>query len=597
MLNVGRLERAQPNSEGFRETFSEERQKGPKKAKMAGKKEAKQKAGPFGQTEKNREETESSAGTKNGSRRSRRRIARKMRQLPQQEQAIEAQEEGETACVGVRHVSSRTGWACHMIECTEPYHALRECDFFRSLSTGERTRRVRRLKLCEGCLTFGHSTRARRCPFRGEDEGLCPVRKCRKGHHSLLHDDGAEESTAPQDVEQEEEATCNSGMAARNPVQLMTQRVKDGGGASCLAFWDLGSQVSLVTTQYVQERKLVQMGKSFLKLSGLGSGPALRATYRYKVTLTRTDGQTVELVAHGLETIASNQDAIDPQILRQAFPEVPEGGLEGASGRVSLLIGQDNLRLFPVEVRRAGGMALFKSQFGMGWMASGNAGGIETPSNQEKEANEGALVLVAQESKNFQTPEFLSAEAMGVDLPRRCPSCKNCKECQFRTSAVSYKEDQEFHVILEGLKFNEERRKWTASYPFFIPPSELKDNYQQVKTYTERMEKRLIKQGRVEEFNSQFRDTLERGVFRELSEEELKEWKGPLNYIAMVEAFKNGPHTTTPAHMHEQQLEATAAGQEIPQRLPDEGPPGNGGSIHDHPQLSRAQVCLGQRSV
>ncbi len=155
-------------------------------------------------------------------------------------------------------------------------------------------------------------------------------------------------------------------------------------------------------------------------------------------------------------------------------------------------------------------------------------------------------MLVAQESKNFQTLEFLSAEAMGVDLPRRCPSCKNCKECQFRTSAVAYKEDQEFHVILDGLKFNEERRKWTASYPFFIPPSELKDNYQQVKTYTERMEKKLIKQGRVEEFNSQFRDTVERGVFRELSEEELKEWKGPLNYIAMVEAFKNGPHATTP---------------------------------------------------
>jgi hypothetical protein len=31
------------NSEGFRENLSEERQRGPKKAKMAGKKEAKQK--------------------------------------------------------------------------------------------------------------------------------------------------------------------------------------------------------------------------------------------------------------------------------------------------------------------------------------------------------------------------------------------------------------------------------------------------------------------------------------------------------------------------------------------------------------------------
>ena len=197
-----------------------------------------------------------------------------------------------------------------------------------------RARRVRRLKLCEGCLTLGHSTRARSCPFRKGDDGLCPVRKCGRGHHRLLHDDGIGGSIASQDAEREEEASCNSGMSVRNPVQLMTQWVKDGGGESCLAFWDLGSQVSLVTTQYAQERKLVQMGRSSLKLSGLGSGPALRATYRYKVMLTHTNGQIVELVAHGLETIASNLDAIDPRVLRQAFPEVPEGGLEGASSRV-----------------------------------------------------------------------------------------------------------------------------------------------------------------------------------------------------------------------------------------------------------------------
>jgi len=82
-----------------------------------------------------------------------------------------------------------------------------------------------------------------------------------------------------------------------------------------------------VTTQFAQERKLEQMGRSSLKLSGLGSGPALKATYRYKVTLKRTDGQIVELVAHGLETIASNLDAIDPRVLRQTFPEVAKSSL------------------------------------------------------------------------------------------------------------------------------------------------------------------------------------------------------------------------------------------------------------------------------
>ena len=65
------------NSEGFRETLSEERQKGPKKAKMAGRKDAKQKAGPRGQTEKNREETESSTGTKNTSEEGGQRVAQR----------------------------------------------------------------------------------------------------------------------------------------------------------------------------------------------------------------------------------------------------------------------------------------------------------------------------------------------------------------------------------------------------------------------------------------------------------------------------------------------------------------------------------------
>jgi hypothetical protein len=83
-----RLERAKLNSEGFRETFSEEPQKGPKRAKMAGKKDAKQKAGLRGQTEKNREEAESSAGTKNTSEEGGQRAAQSLqRRTPQRKEA------------------------------------------------------------------------------------------------------------------------------------------------------------------------------------------------------------------------------------------------------------------------------------------------------------------------------------------------------------------------------------------------------------------------------------------------------------------------------------------------------------------------------
>ncbi len=101
------------NSEGFRETLSEEQQKEPKGAKMAGKKDAKQKAGPRSQTEKSKEKTKSSAGTKNASGRSGRETAQRTQRQPPQEQASEPQEctreEGGTVYVGVLHVSSAHG--------------------------------------------------------------------------------------------------------------------------------------------------------------------------------------------------------------------------------------------------------------------------------------------------------------------------------------------------------------------------------------------------------------------------------------------------------------------------------------------------------
>jgi len=63
------------------------------------------------------------------------------------------------------------------------------------------------------------------------------------------------------------------------------------------------------------------------------------------------------------------------------------------------------------------------------------------------------------------------------------------------------------------------------------------------------MEKRLVKSKRLEEFNALIKDNVDRGVFRKLTEKEIKDYKGPINYISMVEAYKNGPHSTTPVRV------------------------------------------------
>jgi hypothetical protein len=335
--------------------------------------------------------------------------------------------------------------------------------------------------------------------------------------------------------------------------------------------------VTLVTHKAAQAMKLLVIPSSPLRLEGIGDGHLSKATVRYKVPLIDTGGRVITVTAYGIESIMSPLGRGDITLMREAFPEVPAGGLVTAAGEVSLLMGQDNLSLFPTARRRVGNAALYMSRFGTGWIASGKPpgakgggdsrhGGVciirmagqEVTARPEPHEEDTAICALSTASQQwaapplhieggiFQPSDFLTAESMGTDLPRRCTSCRRCKECKFRTDSLTFKEDQEYQVILEGLKFNKERERWSATYPFHIPPSTLRDNYEQVFRYTLAQEKRLAKQGRTEEFNEEFYKTVERGVFREITPEEMAAWDGPVNYISMVEAFKEGPHSTTP---------------------------------------------------
>jgi hypothetical protein len=154
-------------------------------------------------------------------------------------------------------------------------------------------------------------------------------------------------------------------------VQLVAQWVSTKGGASALVFWDTGSQVTLVTQKMARALGLAAIPSSPLRLEGIGEGHRPRAATRFKIPLVDTGGRAIAVTAYGVDVIMSPLVGVDVTLMRETFPEVPAGGLVSASGEVSLLMGQDNLSLFPVERRRVGNAALNMSRFGTGWIASG----------------------------------------------------------------------------------------------------------------------------------------------------------------------------------------------------------------------------------
>ncbi len=95
----------------------------------------------------------------------------------------------------------------------------------------------------------------------------------------------------------------------------------------------------------------------------------------------------------------------------------------------------------------------------------------------------------------FNPPEFIPAEVMGTELPRTCPACRNCKECQFRMDSLTLKENTEYEVILSKLHLDVERKQWIAGYPFNTLIEKLIDNYSQARGCMSRMETRLLKKG------------------------------------------------------------------------------------------------------
>jgi hypothetical protein len=254
--------------------------------------------------------------------------------------------------------------------------------------------------------------------------------------------------------------------------------------------------------------------------------------------LRRRDGSVAEILPYGVDRITGNATSLNLSKAKSLFLSVADN-LESPAGPIQLLVGMDHMEEAPKEEMRAQGVALHSSKFGTGYVTGGD---MTQLSGQEPTS----VRVLSCRTTFFNPPEFIPAEVMGTELPRRCPACRNCKECQFRMDSLTFKENTKYEVILNKLHLDVGREQWIAGYLFNTLVEKLIDNYNQARGCMSWMETRLLKKGRIAEFNQQFQDNVDRGVFKPISSEEATQYKGAVNYISMVEAFKTGPFATTP---------------------------------------------------
>ena len=140
-----------------------------------------------------------------------------------------------------------------------------------------------------------------------------------------------------------------------------------------------------------------------------------------------------------------------------------------------------------------------------------------------------------------QDRDFYTLENLGVDAPRRCEGCRNCRECSWRSQSLSRKEAFELEYIEKCVDFKDGR--FHIQFLFLVDPHELADNFHQVVKIAEVEERRLLKEGRLGEFNELFLELPKLGRVVEICNFELRSWSGPVHYVSLQHVIDENSNT------------------------------------------------------
>ena len=386
--------------------------------------------------------------------------------------------------------------------------------------------------VCGQCSGIGHKTA--NCNIKNVS-----CKSCNKAHLSNICAD------------QKLFTCCSSMISAATrmsvqdvPVQSMFFQ------AEARVLFDNGSEISLARNEFCQSQGfsyetvnygLVGVGGNIEEYSSSNGGKL------WTVPLINTKGEQEVVKAYGVPDILSvpiGQDKfpggekIFPNVNMRAFNALPEKKLD-------LLVGNSDLGLQPKCAQGidcpdcAQHRCCYKSKFGLGWVLVGNTQ-RHGKSSLSHRINTLYRVSLCKVAPNLDSM-FFQAEALGVSPVERCSSCKleikNCRICSSDRALLSAKEEEEYKILKDNTLFNESTGCLHTKYPF---TKALNCQISQ--------EKRQIRNQYHTLYVDQFEDMIKRGVVSEITEEEKKIYKGPVNYITHHEVYKPGS-TSTPVRL------------------------------------------------
>ena len=422
----------------------------------------------------------------------------------------------------------------HLNRRGKPTKQLGACPSFRAMDLEKRKEIVKNHKRCIMCLGVNHTVNE--CLWKGG----CIKKNCTVRHNAWLC------GLPFPDKPVESKSMNNRGninYAAVSGGKIIDER---GSRANTLIFYDNGSTDNFILDS-VAERHGYVGRKVVLNVQRLGMDYQPVQTKVYNIRLVNNKGNIVEITAHGIRHIGDHKRINDIPELARKF-KVKPSMISNYYGPMEILLGRCNYGLHPKEISKSQNLGLLASQFGKPFMVVGSAKGNRFSSNESH-------VNVKHVECNFLNvkEKFWQSDALGLNPEPLCATCLKqpaCRSCKLLQLPVSFKEAQEGQQIKNSMEFDYEKQEIRVSYPYIrnvreiFPPD--KSNYPLAKRMATNLKKGLERDQILGEYCDGWREMISKGVIRELSDDEMKEWEAgenPINYCSHHAVIKEHKST------------------------------------------------------
>ena len=446
-------------------------------------------------------------------------------------------------------------------------HSTLECNTFKKMTSAKRQETIRKARRCYRC--FGEH-------FKAECKENVPSCKCGSDHHPLVCQQNESAHRA-----QDKRDTSNTHVAEAEETEKVTDGNKVTGtylvstGAMALypihrasvvgkqrpvtVFMDGGSNASYITEKCATTLNLRKVEGVTLDVTTVGGEEKEFKSSIYEVPLRSVEGKSTKLLVYSLDRITGPLSPLDKDTIQGLFPDFDAEALMRQSNTVDLLIGTDYFGLHPKqEVARVGeNLSIMRGELGIclvgthpdlreGTKVSGSVPRRLNGSYSRVGTNFVALQGVHEAFRNPQS--FIAGEELGTECVPKCGACR-CGKCPIPGHSLSFKEEQELHMIRSNLTYCEDRKCWVTSYPWLKDPDNLPNNFASALATLKSTEKSLLKDPAwAPSYKEQIDDMVSRKAARKLTPDEVNEWRGPVFYVSHL-AVANAKSKSTPVRI------------------------------------------------